>query len=175
MQQSSVLNRGGGGSEVIRVMTENFLCFGRQGGIDPHNQNPADDHAHTLSSINYRRSCFSCCWSKGVEWSAKRCYVGLVAVGVQEQAGDILVPPLLRNCLTLMTFPFPSHHLPSRTLVLAIHRESKKQDTKLLPNINRFSFFFAGRLSGKFATKRCLKIPHHTLNMLLHYLVKYDC
>jgi len=35
-----------------------------------------------------------------------RCYVGLVAVGVQEQAEDILVPPLLRNCLTLMTFPF---------------------------------------------------------------------
>ena len=31
---------------------------------------------------------------------------GLVAVGVQEQAEDILVPPLLRNCLTLMTFPF---------------------------------------------------------------------
>jgi len=29
------------------------------------------------------------------------CYVGLVAVGVQEQAEDILVPPLLRNCLTL--------------------------------------------------------------------------
>ena len=33
------------------------------------------------------------------------CYVGLVAVGVQEQAEDIglyiLVPPLLRNCLML--------------------------------------------------------------------------
>jgi len=41
-----------------------------------------------------------------VEWPAKRCYVGLVAVGVQEQAEDILVPPLLRNCLTLMTSPF---------------------------------------------------------------------
>jgi len=40
-----------------------------------------------------------------VEWPAKRCYVGLVAVGVQEQAEDILVPPLLRNCLILMTFP----------------------------------------------------------------------
>jgi len=43
----------------------------------------------------------SCCWSKGVEWPAKRCYVCLVAVGVQEQAEDILVPPLLRNCSTL--------------------------------------------------------------------------
>jgi len=42
-----------------------------------------------------------------VEWPTKRCYVGLVAVGVQEQAEDILVPPLLRNCLTLMTLPFP--------------------------------------------------------------------
>ena len=27
--------------------------------------------------------------------------IGLVAVGVQERAEDILVPPLLRNCLTL--------------------------------------------------------------------------
>jgi len=44
-----------------------------------------------------------------VESPAKRCYVGLVAVGVQEQAEDILVPPLLRNCSTLN---FPSHYLP---------------------------------------------------------------
>jgi len=54
-----------------------------------------------------------------VEWPAQRCYVGLVAVGVQEQAEDILVPPLLRNCLNLMTFRFPSHYLPSRTVLLA--------------------------------------------------------
>ena len=39
---------------------------------------------------------------------------------IQEQADDILVPPLLRNCLTLMTFPCPSHYLPPRTVVLAI-------------------------------------------------------
>ena len=32
---------------------------------------------------------------------AKRCYIGLVAVGVQKQAEDIRVPPLLRNCLTV--------------------------------------------------------------------------
>ena len=57
----------------------------------------------------------------------------------------------------------------------------KKQDTKLLPktspNINRFSNFFASRLSGKFATKLCLNIPPHLKywNMLLHYLVKYEC
>ena len=31
----------------------------------------------------------------------ERCYVSLVAVGVQEHAEDILVPPLLGNCLTL--------------------------------------------------------------------------
>ena len=58
-----------------------------------------------------------------MEWPAQRCYVGLVAAGVQEhleQAEDILVPTLLRNRLTLMTFPFPSHYLPSRTVVLAI-------------------------------------------------------
>ena len=66
------------------------------------------------------RECLSCCWSKGVEWPAKRYYVGLVAVGVQEQAEDILVPTLLRNCLTLISFSFPSHYLPSRTVVLAI-------------------------------------------------------
>jgi len=55
-----------------------------------------------------------------VEWPAKRCYVGLVAAGVQEQAEDILVPPLLRNCLTLNDISFPSHYLLSRTVVLAI-------------------------------------------------------
>jgi len=32
-------------------------------------------------------------------------YVGLVAVSVQEQAEDILVPPLLRNCLTFNYIP----------------------------------------------------------------------
>ena len=41
----------------------------------------------------------------GVEWPAKRSYVGLVAVGVQEQAEGILVPPLLRNCLTFNYIP----------------------------------------------------------------------
>ena len=50
----------------------------------------------------------------------QRCYVGLVAVGVQEQAEDVLVPPLLRNCLTLNYISFPSHYLPFRTVVLAI-------------------------------------------------------
>ena len=29
-----------------------------------------------------------------MEWPAKRSYVGLVAVGVQEQAEDVLVPPV---------------------------------------------------------------------------------
>jgi len=42
-----------------------------------------------------------------------------LSIGVQEQAEDMLVPPLLRNCLTLMT-AFPSYYLPSRTVVLAI-------------------------------------------------------
>ena len=54
----------------------------------------------------FRRSCLSCCCSKGVEWPAKRCYFGLVAVGVQEQAEDILVLPLSRNCLTLNDISF---------------------------------------------------------------------
>ena len=48
-----------------------------------------------------------------MEWPAKRCYVGLFAVGVQKQTENVLVPPLLRNCLTFtITFPFPSHYLP---------------------------------------------------------------
>jgi len=51
-----------------------------------------------------------------VEWPGKRCYVCLIAVGVQEQAEDILVPPLLRNCVTLNYISFPSHYLPSRTV-----------------------------------------------------------
>ena len=62
-----------------------------------------------LSSVSHRRLCLFCRWGKGVERPAKRRYVGLVAVVVQEQAEDILVLPLLRNCLT---FPFPSHYLP---------------------------------------------------------------
>jgi len=37
---------------------------------------------------------------------SQRCYVGLVAVGVQEQAEDILVPSLLQNCLTLSYISF---------------------------------------------------------------------
>ena len=32
-----------------------------------------------------------------MEWPAKRYYVSLVAVGVQEQAEDIRVSPLLQN------------------------------------------------------------------------------
>ena len=49
-------------------------------------------------------------------------YVGLVAVGVREQAEDILVPPQL-TATKLFDFndiSFRSHYLPSRTVVLAI-------------------------------------------------------
>ena len=60
----------------------------------------------TRSDLSSDKLCISCCCSKGVEWPAKRCCVGLVAVGVQEQAEDILVPPLLRNCLTLNYISF---------------------------------------------------------------------
>ena len=41
----------------------------------------------------------------------------------------------------------------------------KKQDTKPLtitsPNVNRFSKFFSGRLTGKLATNSYLNIPPH--------------
>jgi len=48
-----------------------------------------------------------------VELPAKRSYVGLVVVGVQEQAEDISY--LFRRCYETVTFnyiPFPSHYLP---------------------------------------------------------------
>jgi len=63
-----------------------------------------------------------CCCSKGVERPAKRCYVGLVAVGVQEQAEDILTCSAAATKLfdvNDISFPY-SHALPSRTVVLAI-------------------------------------------------------
>ena len=54
-----------------------------------------------LPSVSSQRSCFSRCWWKGAEQPAKRCDISFVTGGVQEQAQDVLVPPLLRNCLTL--------------------------------------------------------------------------
>jgi len=39
-----------------------------------------------VASVNSRRSCFSSCWCKGVEWPAKRCDISFVACSVQEQA-----------------------------------------------------------------------------------------
>ena len=42
-----------------------------------------------------------------------RCYVGLVAVGVQERAEDILVLPLLRNCLSLNDISFSQSLSPT--------------------------------------------------------------
>jgi len=71
----------------------------------PHRRRLRSASTEQLDVPTYRRSCLSCCWSKGVEWPAKRSYVGLVAVGVQEQAEDILVPSLLRNCLTFNYIP----------------------------------------------------------------------
>jgi len=53
-----------------------------------------------LPSVNSRRSCFSCCWYKGLERPAKRCDIIFVAGGVQEQIQDVLVRLLLRNCST---------------------------------------------------------------------------
>ena len=59
-----------------------------------------------------------------------------------------------------------------------IHRESKKQDIKLLPitspNMNRFSNFFTDELGSKFKRNSCLNIPPCALNMSLQYLVKYE-
>ena len=59
-------------------------------------------HSWTSNMHDDLRTLRVCCWSKGPRGiaPAKRRYIGLVAVGVQEQAADVLVPPLLRNCLT---------------------------------------------------------------------------
>jgi len=68
-------------------------------------------------------------------------------------------------------------YLPS---VWNVHRESeKKQDTKLLPITPQIltdfpKKIFADRLISKFA-QTYIYISHHTLNMSLHYLVKYEC
>ena len=60
-----------------------------------------------------------------------------------------------------------------------IHCVSKKNKTAnscpLLPQmLTDFQNSFTGRLTGKFETNSCLNI-HHTLNVSLHYLVKYLC
>ena len=73
-----------------------------------------------LAVVNSWRSCFSCCCCKAVEPPAKRCDISFVAGGVQEQAEDVLVPPLLWNCLKLLWNSSPSNFIPSRTVVLAI-------------------------------------------------------
>ena len=62
----------------------------------PHRRRLRSASTEQLDVPTCRRStiggrAFPVCWSKGVEWPAKRCYDGLVAVGVQEQAEDILV------------------------------------------------------------------------------------
>ena len=46
-----------------------------------------------------------------MEWPAKRCYVGLVAVGVQEQAEDIQVcSAAVTKLFDFIIISFPSHH-----------------------------------------------------------------
>jgi len=62
-----------------------------------------------------------------------------------------------------------------------IHSASKrKQDTKLLPmtspNIHRFSKFFRWLADSAVNLQQTrILISHHTLNMSLHYAVKYEC
>jgi len=58
-----------------------------------------------------------------------------------------------------------------------LHRESKKQDTKLLAitslTIFRFSKFFTTRLGSKFATKSCFNIPprfKHVATLLCEHM-----
>jgi len=55
-----------------------------------------------------------------VERPVKRCDISFVAGGVQEQAQDVLVPPLLRNCSTLNDSFFSQVITSLHTVVLAI-------------------------------------------------------
>jgi len=59
-----------------------------------------------------------------------------------------------------------------------LHRESKKQDTKLppitSPNIHRFSNFSLTDTAVNLQQNH-VKMFHHALNMSLRYLVKYVC
>ena len=48
-----------------------------------------------LAACQQLEMCFPCCWCKGAERPAKRCDISFVAGGVQEQAQDVLVQPLL--------------------------------------------------------------------------------
>ena len=41
-----------------------------------------------------------------------------------------------------------------------------------LPNLNRFPNFCHRQIEGKISNQKCIKKFHHTLNVLLHYLVK---
>jgi len=98
---------------IVHCMVPHHLTWHRNSHVSPTCRTDAGSGPPPLNSLTFRpvvgqrrRSCLSCRWSKGVEWPAKRCYVGLVAVGVQEQAEDILVPPLLRHCLTLNDVSF---------------------------------------------------------------------
>jgi len=60
-------------------------------------------------------------------------------------------------------FTYTDHEMSLLRLNENLHRESKKQDTKLLAitslTIIRFSKFFTSRLSSKFATNSRLNIP----------------
>jgi len=111
-----------------------------------------------------------------VEWPAKQSYLGLVGVGVQEQAEDILVPPLLRNCLTFeLHFFFLVIISPYRTVVLAIvlqclvHSKNVYDDdnddweitnTEILVSYRLvFDSNPVGRIATMYAAGACLSVP----------------
>ena len=93
-------------------MVPHHLTWRRHSHVSPTCRTDAGSGPPPLNSLTFRPVVDQLSevvpfrwWSKGVEWPAKGSYVGLVAVGVQEQAEDILVPPLLRNCLTFNYIP----------------------------------------------------------------------
>ena len=69
------------------------------------------------SSSKYKCNVYS--MQLATVWEGAARY-GLVAVGAQEQAEDILVPRTATKLFDFNDISFPSHYLPPRTMVLAI-------------------------------------------------------
>jgi len=72
-----------------------------------------------LSSVNYRRLCLSCCYSKGEEGLPSDVTSASSLSVFKNRLKTYLFCRCYDNVWLWITFLFPSHYLPSRTVVLA--------------------------------------------------------